>query len=78
MTEQEVFMINAWGEAYGSQRAHLKLDVTQGLLNLSEPQREYPQKMSSLSVLLPQLAVKDISSDQHLNHCHRFICYGSV
>lgn len=44
MTEQEVYMNYAervglgrgggGGEAYGSQRAHLRLDVTQGLLNL--------------------------------------------
>lgn len=33
--------------------------------------------MSSLSVLLQQLAVKDISSGSSLNHCHHFICCGS-
>lgn len=51
MTEQKVYMnhaesgVGGWGEeAYGLQRAHLKLDVTQGLLNLPVPQENTPRK----------------------------------
>lgn len=50
MTEQEVYMNHAEGgrrrrgEAYGSQRAHLRLDVTQGLLNLSKPRENTLRK----------------------------------
>lgn len=52
MTEQEVFINHPEGGgevAYGSQSAHLRMDVTQELLNLSVPPREFCQKMSSLS-----------------------------
>ena len=65
MTEQQVYMNHEeWDEeAYGLQIAHLRLDVTQGLFKCIGAPREYPQKMSCLSVclFLPQLAVKDIS-----------------
>ena len=46
MTEQEVYMNHTlgWGEAYGSQRAHLRLDVTQGLLNLLGPRENTLRK----------------------------------
>lgn len=53
MTEQEVYMnhvkkksVGGVGgkEAYGSQRAHLRLDVTQGLLNLLVPLENTPRK----------------------------------
>lgn len=37
-----------------------------------------PLKLSSLSVLLQQLAVKDISSGLSFNHGHRFHHHGSV
>lgn len=75
MPEQEVFMNHAEGgkEAYGSQRA-LETGCNTGALKSVRTPRESPQKMSSLSVLLLQLAVKDISSRRNLNHCHRFIC----
>ncbi len=43
MTEQELY-INHRREAYGSQRTHLRLDVTQGLLNLPEPQESTLRK----------------------------------
>ena len=58
-------------EAYGSQSA-LETGCNAGALKSTWVPREYPQKMSSLSVLLPQLAVKDISSAWSLNHCHPF------
>lgn len=69
-----------WGceEAYGLQRAYLRPNVTLGLLNLSVPPGEYTLRMRHLSVLLPRLAVKAISSDPSLNHCHCFVCYGAL
>ena len=43
-------------------REHLRLDVTQGLLNLAEPRENTLRKWALYLLLLPQLAVKDISS----------------
>lgn len=73
-TEQE----EGAGVGYGSQKTHLGLDVTQGLLNLPQPQESTLRKMSSLSLLLRRLAVKGISSGRSFTRCHRFIRYGSL
>lgn len=66
MTEQEVYMNHAGGWAYGLQRA-LETGCNAGAPKSIRTPGESPLKMSSLSVLLPQLAAKDISSRGSLN-----------
>lgn len=77
LNKRSSWIMQRGGKRHMVSREHLRLDVTQGLLNLSEPQGN-PLRKWALSVLLLQLAVKDISSRRNLNHCHRFICRGSV
>lgn len=71
-TEQE----EGAGVGYGSQKTHLRTGCNTGAPKSTPAPREYPQKMSSLSLLLQRLAVKDISSGRSFTHCHCFIRCG--